>query len=264
MADKLVNTLVIQQWTILNTATPSAPLSGQTAPADVTTYLLRESVGTMIAALEAVAMVETGVTGHYFFTWTPENTGVYKLQIQELNAASLQRWMIFPDFTILPAGAIFTPVFTNAFCSEADVERWTQLGFTATSTPTTNDVAAFAESRASELISMMASAGVSITPDTVVADSIEEDMLRDTNAIGAAADAIMAKFMMEAPNRSEKAVLLLEEYDKRVERLMKYVNSTLGAHSVRTHITSGEVTLPTVSNITDGGLREAIKMDDEF
>jgi hypothetical protein len=264
MADKLVNTIVIQPWTILNTALPSAPLTGMTAPADVTFYLHREvpGTGTLVAAIETVTLTEIGNTGHYYITWTPENTGIYSLQLQETNAGSLQRWMDFPEFTILPAGAVFTPVFTNAFCSEADVERWSQLDFTATSKPTTNEVAAFAEARASEIMSILIPHGYTGTPTTIVAGSIEEDLLREANAIGAAADSVIAKFMNEAPNKSEMGEALLTEYNTRMERVVEYVKRSLGAHSVRTHISAGEVTLPSPTVIEDGTF--GITADEEF
>ena len=58
---------VIRQWTILDFN--SDPLSGMTSPADVTILLFRQSGSTMIAAAEAVAFAETGVTGHYYLTF---------------------------------------------------------------------------------------------------------------------------------------------------------------------------------------------------
>lgn len=254
--------IVIQPWRYLDGN--SDPLTGMVTPTDITFTLLRSSGSVMVASGETVTFTEIGTTGDYHINFTPANLGLYNLRLKELKVGTFQRTASF-EYSVLAAGAVFTPTFTNAFCAQSDIERWTQLSFSAGSSPTSTQVAAFAESRASEIQGMVAGAGFTVTPATVIADSIEEDMLREANAIAAAADALMAKFMMDTPSGAvEKAVAFLDEYEKRMERFIEYLRTSGTPQSIRTHITSGEVTLPDPVSIEDVAFDIGIKMDDEF
>jgi hypothetical protein len=114
------------------------------------------------------------------------------------------------------------------------------------------------------MMSMLLAIGWDVTPSTVVADSIEEDMLREANAIGAAADAILGKFAMAAPSNTDKATALIEEYDRRMQRLLDYGRAVAAPRSVRTHLSSGEVTLPDEGTTEDDKVSSGIEMDTEF
>lgn len=258
----VVNEPIVQLWTILDFS--SNPKTGMVETTDVTFTLHRESGAVMVAATEDVVMTEIGVTGHYSIVFTPTNTGLYVLQLKEINATSLQRTFKFPDADVVAAGSVFLPSFANAYCGQSDVERWTQLVFTATSKPTLTAVTAFAEARASELSALLAVSGAAITPDTVVADSIEEDLLREANAVGAALDAHVVKFLQETPNQTGKAALLIEEWKRRIEEIEVYWRGVVSEGGLRTHISTGEVTLKDEGTTTDTGLNTGIRMDDEF
>src|SRR5262245_56513134 len=177
---------ILASFTILDAVT-GLPKSGMTvAGGDVTFLLHRQSGVAMIAASETVTMTEIGVTGTYSIVFTPQNTGLYILQIHELNVGTFQRWYKFPDYTVVTAGSIFAPSWANAFCAETDVERWLQTGIDATTNPSDAETPAFAESRAAILMSLCASLGLAVTPSNVSSYSRLQDLLREANAIGTA------------------------------------------------------------------------------
>ena len=256
----LQSTEVILHWTVLDFN--NAPKTGVTDPADVTLTLRRQSGSTMIAAAETVVWAEDGVTGHYYITFTPVNVGLYHLNLQETVQGSQLRDYLW-DFNVQTAGAVFVPAFSECYCSEADVERWTQLDFSATSRPTSSQVAAFCEARAAEITDKAARNGVTITPSTITAGSVIEDLARELNAVGAGVDSFMSKFISVAPAQTDKTTLLREEWDRRCTAFIEHAWS-LGAGGMATHISSGEVTLPSESNITDRGSSERITMDDLY
>lgn len=264
MSGFVVGNEIVQFWTVLDNAWPAAPKSGLSAPGDVAFTLHRQSGSLMVSSAASIVFTEIGSTGHYSIAFTPENEGLYVLQLQEIAATTAQRRYRFPDMGVTASGVVFGATYTNAYCSEEDVERWSQLAFSSTSKPTASEVAAFAETRASELTSILATVNAIVTPDTVAVNTPEEDMLREANAIGAAADALLAKFLHEAPNLTQKTQALLDEYEKRVERLLKHGAATMAPGALRTHVTSGEVTPKEETTITDVGLRDAIRMDQEF
>jgi len=168
---------------------PEAPLTGQTSPANITFQLMRDTGAAMVAASETIAFSETATAGYYNISFTPQNSGLYTLFAVELAGGQRQpRW----DFQVLSAGAIFAPSYQNAFCSESDIERWINASITATTSPTDTEAGAFAESRAARLMALTARLGYAVTPASVTAASILEDLLREANAIGAALDYLRA------------------------------------------------------------------------
>ena len=247
----VINQIVVAPWTYVDA--DLTPLTGQTAPANVTLTLMRQSGSTMILAAEAVTWTEIGATGHYYLTFTPLNTGLYRIRVQQLAGALIQESI---DVSVFTSGATFAANFTNAYCSESDVERWFGLDVDASSTPTVSQVAAFAEGRASELTTFAALNGFTVTPATVTADSEEEDILRELNAIAAAADSLVSKFIQTQPLRTEKAEILIEnEYKPRLEAFGKWLISVkMPGGVVRSHIQSGEVTEFSEAQITDAGI----------
>jgi len=206
MSDFVLGNTVTELWTILDGA--DAPLTGVTTPAGIVFTLHRQSGATMVAASETITFAEIGVTGVYYISFTPLNTGLYVLQLHELHASSQGRWFRFPDIDMLSAGAVFTPAYTNAFCGEADIERWIQYPITATTAPSSTDAAAFAETRAAILMSLCARFGYTVTPTTVTSGTRIEDLLREGNAIGAALDYTIAQQFGKSPSATSRVEAL--------------------------------------------------------
>lgn len=215
MSDIVLGDTIVRGYTIWDTS--NDPLTGMTAPTDVVFYLHRESSGTMVAASETVTLTEIGSTGHYYISFTPENTGAYRLQVEELNAStnmSIFAW----DFVVHAAGAVFLPSYSNAFCAESDIERWLQQTISSTTAPDDTETAGFAETRAAILMSICARFGLTITPSTVTSGSRLEDILREANAIGAAMDYTMAQ-------QFGKAVSLSDRWARLRDLWMEYVGT---------------------------------------
>lgn len=191
------------------------PVGGMTSPADVLLELFRDSGSGMVAASEVVTWAAVaGEIGFYTISFSPENSGKYVLLLKELNADSFFARHEY-RYEVTAAGAVFAPTYSNAFCAESDVERWTQVAIDASSSPTDTQTAAFAEARAAILMSLCAGLGFSVTPSTVVAGSRLEDMLREANSIGAALDWVSANEHGVSPSLSEKAerlAILWTEY----------------------------------------------------
>ena len=249
-------------WTIFDQS--GNPLTGMAAPADITFKLNRTVSNKIVKATETITMVELADDpGSYEIKFPPDFQGLYTLQLKELNVNTNGDQYRFP-IEVFAAGAEYLPAFANAFCSEADVARWSQLSFDDTSKPTSLEVAGFAEGRASEIISVMAGALWTITPATVTDGSVEQDMLRECNAVGAAADAWLAKVLDTDPGRSDKVKDLFDEYEKRLTRLAEYAKKILGGHRIGSPMAAGEVTLRDETPITDMGLSFGITADQEF
>src|SRR5262245_8001479 len=207
-------------------------MTGMASPADIDLVLKRDTGSGTGTAPETVTWTEKG-SGYYDITFTPQGAGLYSLFLKELNALSAQRRWLFA-FEVVAAGALFSPSFANAFCAETDVERWTQLAFDSSSKPTSLEVAAFAQARASEIRSVLASVGYVVSPsDSALTGTIQQDMLREANAIAAAADAYLAKFIDVEPGKTEKAAALLEEYQTRLTRLSDYAVDALAQSRIR-------------------------------
>lgn len=210
---------IIQEVIVLDTN--SNPLGGLTggsgaggfASADFSVVLTRISGSTT----EVVTMAEGVAAGHYNIRYTPTATGGYLLHLKELNVNTLGRTIDFYH-DVVTAGSIFVPSLANAFCSEADVERWLQQSITATTKPSSTELAAFAETRAAWLQSLCASKGFAVTPSTVTNGSRLQDLLREANAIGAACDCTSASAFGVAPSRTDKAEWLEAQWDRYVGR----------------------------------------------
>jgi hypothetical protein len=258
--------LIVESWTVLDLATPPGAVSGLTSPADVTLNLQRSSGTTYIAASEVVGWAETAQLGTYAITITPQNAAHYVLTLQEVSALTLQRNYRF-TYEVLPAGAVFTPSYSNAFCAQSDIERYAGIKFTSTSSVTTLMAAGFAEERAGQIMAWCAKWGISITPTTVISGSRLEDLLRKANAIGAALDAVISWYTQVEPAENEKARLLLAQWISMmgdggdIEGTLEIeIDSNFGISSVRTHISSGEVTLREEPPSVDSGLSTGMTM----
>ncbi len=183
---------IIREVTIFDQGDPPLPLTGVTSPAGVDLDLFRQSGSAMIAASETVTWTEIGATGRYYFRFTPENIGLYTLEMMALHASANRSGVSF-EFSVLSAGSVFSPAYANCFCAETDIERRIQQTISATSTPSDTAATAFAEERAAVLMSLCARLGFTVTPTTITAGSRLEDLLRAANAIGAAKDFLLAQ-----------------------------------------------------------------------
>jgi hypothetical protein len=258
----VVGSTVRVVWTILDQN--GNPLTGMVAPADISFRLHRTIGSGTVASGETVSMVEVAASpGTYDISYTPIGTGLYTLQLKELNANTGFQQYRFP-IDVFAAGSEAIPTFDDAFCSESDVERFAQLQFDASSDPSDADVALFAAGRAKEMQGLFAGVGWTITPAGIIANSVEQGILREVNAVGAAGDAWLAKNRDDAPASSEHGRALLDEYQLRLERAVQYARSVMGTDHIRTPMTSGELTLRTETPVDDSGLRDAIAMDQEF
>jgi len=191
-----------QQWVILDIL--GAPLGGMTMPADIVAKLNRSTSTAIVAASETVSMSPiAGQTGYYNITFTPESSGIYFLELNEINANTLKRRWPF-TYEIVSAGAVYLPSFANAFCAETDVERYLQKAIDANTSPSDSETAGFAQSRAVVLMSLCAGFGLTVTPATVTPASRLEGLLREANAIGAALDYELAQQLRVSPNRTER------------------------------------------------------------
>jgi hypothetical protein len=253
------NSTIRQVWKILDVN--GAALTGQTSPANITFLLKRDSGSGTVTASETVSFTELG-SGFYEIAFTPQFGGLYTLFLDELVGQQRDWWFVYE---VVAAGAVFLPAFANAFCAETDVERWTQLLFDGGSKPTSNQVAALAQARASEMRGMLVAEGWTISPTSVASGSIEQDMLREANAIGAAADAYLTKFVDVDPGQTAKAKSFLDEYERRLEKLVAYAAKIAGGASfIRSPMTAGEVTLKDELAVTDAGLEVGVSMDQDF
>lgn len=262
---------IIQKWRALDLNNPPGVVSGLTYPAGIALDIERSSGNSFIAASESIGFAETAVLGDYSIYFTPQNSGTYFLTVQELSALTMQRNWIY-TYEVLPAGALFIPSAAGCFCAVSDVARYAGLTFTNTSSPVTSDMAlGFCEERAAGIMAMCAFWGFSVNPATVETGSILEDLLRSANAIGAAIDAVVAWYAAVEPSESEKVRSLMQSWinlmgdgAKIKGAIQLQVESSFSASGVRTHISSGEVTLKEETPITDGGLALGMSMDRVF
>lgn len=205
-----------------------APLVGMASPADVSLTLKYDPGTGTITATETVTWVERG-SGFYDIVFTPLNSGRYTLYVKELNANSSSRRFEFP-YEIGPAGAVFVPGYAGAFCSEPDVERWTQLLFDSGSKPTSDQVSAFAVARASEMRIMLGNVGLTVTPgDQSLNGTPLLDMLREANAMSAAADALRSKFRDIDPSRTAQADDFEAHYQIKMQTIQAYAVAQAGS-----------------------------------
>lgn len=238
--------VVVDGYTVLDVN--DAALTGVTSPAGITLTLQRQSGSTMIAASETVSWAEIGVTGRYYFSFTPQNSGLYILWTEELHASSALRKKEF-RYEVVAAGATLSATYANAFCAESDIERWIQAGIDSTTRPNDTEAAAFAEMRAAVLMSLLASLGYTVTPSTVTSGGRLEDLLREANAIGAALDYTVAQQFGRGPSLSERAERLQDLWDQ-------YFGSDVYEGHLRIEVSGNLVSLST-DHILSGDTAEA-------
>ncbi len=200
----IVNQIIRTYWLVNSTA------PARVAGLDETDFNIDLSADG-IAAPEAVTVTDVG-DGVYEFSWTPLTAATYALAVTELTTFPLSAEASFiREFQVLSAGSVFAPAFDHAFCSEDDVERYAGETYDSGSNPSADAVAGFAEETAAYLIAkMQACAGVLITPagmgapldNSSIQGQVLEDMLRNANAVGAAAKAKRAAFLGQPPNES--------------------------------------------------------------
>jgi len=175
---------------------------------DIEFTLFRDPSTGAVAASETVSFTESATTGYYTISFTPDNAGLYTLWAKEVNADSYLRNLQF-DWSVVSAGSVFAPAFSNAFCAETDLERWMQQAITTSTSPSSTEAAGFAETRAAVLMGMCARLGYTVTPTTVTTGSRLEDILREANAIGAAMDYTVAQSFKSATSRTQRIPELL-------------------------------------------------------
>ncbi len=200
----VVSEEIVNLWTILDTATPPVPVTGMATPADITFTLHRETGSTMEVATESITFAELGSTGHYSIAFTPDQQGTYVLQLIEVDAATAQRSHRFATMDVVAAGAVLTPTFVNAYCSQADISRWVQHVLSSATNPDLTEATAFAEIRANVLSSLVTGWGLATTPASVASGSRLALMLREANAIGAALDYVVSQEFGRSPNLTER------------------------------------------------------------
>jgi hypothetical protein len=264
----VVNTVLVELWTILDLS--RNPLTGMNDPGDIAFTLHRSSGSAMVAAAEAVAMTEIGVTGHYSVSYTPTNVAIYVLQLEEINTGTFLRTYRFPDVNVVSAGSIFAPSFANAFCAETDMERWLQQPITGTTAPTSDEAAGFAEARAAVLMTLCAKWGFTVTPSTVVSGSRLEDLLREANAVGASMDYTIAQSFSKTPSKTDRIETLLGVWYQHVgdptrPTVAGYLECEIKGNlsSLSTdHIISGDTQAAAAETVTSEAIQ--IRMGDLF
>jgi hypothetical protein len=270
MPSAVAGNLVLDSWTVRDPV--AAPLTGMAVPTHVTLALKRQSGSAMVAATESIAWTEIGSSGTYYFSFTPENTGLYLLILDEVGAATMQRKGVEFRWEVAAAGAVFAPSYANAFCSESDLERWLQQAISATSQPSDVQAGGFAESRAAVLMSLCAGLGYAVTPATVAAGSRLENLLREANAVGAAMDFTMAQSFMRAASKTERATILLDVWESYVGRwvagklLPGIIGMEITANAVSlatSHVLSGDTTARASENAPQD-IGVMIRMDEDF
>lgn len=213
-------------------------------------------------ASEAVAVVEYGSTGVYALTYTPTLAQTYVLLATE------STFGLSAQFESVVSDAPATATADDAYCSEADVVAYAQTGdYTASTTPTENQVLQFAANRAGQLyLAMREEVGDDAPSPTSGGNPIDTstdkgtalaNALRLANAKAAAADALQAAGAGDVPAGSERAAALLAEfYEFLIVRIPEQVQAWRGhGYRAATHVSAGEVTPATVTARTSSGLR---------
>lgn len=189
-----------------------------------------------------------GATGRYGFHLTPLQAADYEVQIQ-CTAVGAEAKTYSYQFDVVTAGAEFTPTYDDAFCAETDIKRQSGMQFSATSRPTSSDVAGFARLRAAEIMAQLAEQGIVITPDVGAAPIdtssqrgvILRDNVRLANALGAAMDAVDAAYMGIEPTRSEKARDIEKQYRALLKATVAMAATAYSTSRVLTPYSEGEV-----------------------
>ena len=128
-------------------------------------------------------------------------------------------------FVVVPVTGHIIPGLTgHGYCTIQDVEaKGTVHGtganavYSATTTPTADQVRARIAFRATEIDGRLSLVGVSVPVDPTVSPRAFT-LLGDLNAIGAAADAMQIAYFRSNPNKSEAPKLLIEQYENVLRR----------------------------------------------
>ncbi len=248
------------------------PKTGMVIVTDIAFTMMRDPGTGAVAATETITYTESATAGYYTISFTPDNAGLYTLWGLESNADSFLRNMRF-DWSVVSAGSVFAPAFTNAFCGETDIERWLQQSITSTSAPSSTEAAGFAETRAAVLMGMTARLGFTVNPTTVSTGSRLEDLLREANAIGAGMDYTVAQSFKEGTRRTDRIPELLglwRQYtgdETKVPREYGYIGDEVRGNlaSLSTdYIVSGDTQAAVDSSTTVTNEGVQIKMSDLF
>ncbi len=218
--------------------------------ATITATLYRESGTTAVAAAEVITAAEIGVTGIYTFAYTPANAGRYVLDVYE---STLQAEWTYPE-DVQAVAATISPALANCYCATADIQAYAQMGaYGAATIPSLTQVLIFAETRASEIYSVLSRwMGDSTPGPTGYALAIDTstdkgkalaDVCRMANAVGAAMDAVEASGAGESPSRSERVKDLATLYSGLITSLEAAAGRYIGTGGMAgTHISTGEAT----------------------
>ena len=156
----------------------------------------------------------------------------------------------------------------KAYCTEAQVEAITQVGdYGNSDQPTEAEVLEFMENRAAELYALLVQAigstnapgpsGYANPIDTTTDQGLALfNVLRQYNAIGAAADALEAAGASQSPGRSERVIELLGQWEDRKDAILPLAQAYLGtatAMPTETHISSGEISQRSVTSREEDG-----------
>jgi hypothetical protein len=245
---------VIRQPWYFTDADGVTPLTGKTTPADITFQMKRYISTGSVTASETITFPELGA-GWYDITFTPQNSGLYTLILQELIGEE-RSWPF--AFEIVSAGAAYLPSYANAFCSEADIERRLQKSIDTATNPNDTETTAFAQTRAMVLRSLCGSLGYPVSPSTITAGSILEGLLRAANEIGAALDYELAQQYRVSPSKSDRIAdlaVLWTQYvgDDKVTGLLEIEIRGNLASLATDHIISGDTIAATPTYPQDPG-----------
>lgn len=217
------------------------------------------------SATESVAIAEIGSTGFYAITYTPTKAYTYKCRITE--SSLYLEYSFEDDVDDAPSAASAT----NAYCTEADVVAFAQMGdYTTTTTPTEAQVLGFMQMRAAQVYSTLARYMGADTPgpsaySTTIDTSTDAGLAlslatRLANALGAAMDAVEAAGAGEAPSQSTRVQELGTAFEGALSSLRWLALSYVGwANRSSTHISTGEMSTRTTSSTAT----EAFVYDEE-
>lgn len=192
---------------------------------DTVLYFKLPAGSVFVEASESVSfdgeIIVGSINGRYGFSFTPLSAGTYVLHVIN-TAASTDPVVGEFEFTAMSSGAAFSASYSDAFCSEADVEDQVGLTFDASSIPNSTQVAGYSRLIAAELQGILIQAGLTVTPDggsdpidtTGVLGSTFRDLMRYANAVGAGFHAADTAYSGVAPERSSKATDLEDLYSE--------------------------------------------------
>ena len=249
-----VNAQILHIWEIKDSGGVAVTgLSGT-----MTATLMRfPTTTTSESATETVSIAEIGSTGFYTVTYTPTLAYTYKGRITE---STLYLEYTFEDDV---DDAPSTASATNAYCTEADVVSFAQMGdYTGSTTPTETQVLGFMQMRAAQVYGTLCRFLGSAAPGpsayaTTIDTSTDAGLAlslatRLTNALGAAMDAVEAAGAGEEPSQSTRVQELSATYDNAMASLRNLAHAYQGYGSrSSTHVSEGEMSRRSVTTGTE-------------